>query len=213
MLFGHRERHGHIVTHSLPPGQLRRRRRQFASALPTLANPHFTFEPFVEVLTKTSDSGKLFQCLSLVNPSIPSHARSPSSPRASASSNTPGSHGSANSIAAKAGPRPVAFPCPHGWPGTRASATSELPLIDRAFESGELSYSKVRALTRVAEPAQQQALIDVAKSATASQLDKIVGGLRRVRAAATPRKTSFARCHADTCDSRRPRMAWCAWSL
>ncbi len=67
-----------------------------------------------------------------------------------------------------------------------ARALGELPLIDHAFESGELSYSKVRAITRIAEPAQQQALIDVAKSATASQLDKIVGGLRRVRAAATP---------------------------
>ncbi len=78
------------------------------------------------------------------------------------------------------------------WTGTSSKAASEhvrvaralgdLALIDQAFAAGELSYSKVRALTRGAEPATQQSLLDVAKSATASQLDKIVAGLRRVRA-------------------------------
>ncbi len=78
------------------------------------------------------------------------------------------------------------------WTGTSSKAASEhvrvarglgdLPLIDQAFAAGELSYSKVRALTRCAEPATQQSLLDVAQSATASQLDKIVAGLRRVRA-------------------------------
>ncbi|MFV8751086.1 DUF222 domain-containing protein [Nannocystaceae bacterium ST9] len=67
-----------------------------------------------------------------------------------------------------------------------ARALGELPLIDRAFAAGELTYSKVRALTRAATPATQQTLIDVAKTATASQLDKIVAGLRRVRAHANP---------------------------
>jgi hypothetical protein len=62
-----------------------------------------------------------------------------------------------------------------------ARALDRLPLIDAAFASGALSYSKVRALTRIAEPEQQQSLLDVAKSATASQLDKIVAGLRRVQ--------------------------------
>ncbi len=82
------------------------------------------------------------------------------------------------------------------WTGTSSKAASEhvrvaralgdLALIDQAFAAGELSYSKVRALTRCAEPATQQSLLDVAKSATASQLDKIVAGLRRVRAHASP---------------------------
>ncbi|MFV8750546.1 DUF222 domain-containing protein [Nannocystaceae bacterium ST9] len=67
-----------------------------------------------------------------------------------------------------------------------ARALGELPLIDQAFAAGELTYSKVRALTRAATPATQQSLIDVAKTATASQLDKIVAGLRRVRAYANP---------------------------
>ncbi|MFV8750831.1 DUF222 domain-containing protein [Nannocystaceae bacterium ST9] len=67
-----------------------------------------------------------------------------------------------------------------------ARALGELTLIDQAFAAGELTYSKVRALTRAATPATQQTLIDVAKAATASQLDKIVAGLRRVRAHANP---------------------------
>ncbi|MFV8754640.1 DUF222 domain-containing protein [Nannocystaceae bacterium ST9] len=71
-----------------------------------------------------------------------------------------------------------------------ARALGELALIDRAFASGELTYSKVRALTRAATPATQQTLLDVAKSATASQLDKIVAGLRRVRAHANPEQSS-----------------------
>ncbi len=77
------------------------------------------------------------------------------------------------------------------WTGTSSKASEhvrvarglgDLALIDQAFAAGELSYSKVRALTRCAGPATQQSLLDVAKSATASQLDKIVAGLRRVRA-------------------------------
>ncbi|MFV8753655.1 DUF222 domain-containing protein [Nannocystaceae bacterium ST9] len=70
-----------------------------------------------------------------------------------------------------------------------ARALGELPLLDQAFAAGELTYSKVRALTRTATPATQQTLIDVAKAATASQLDKIVAGLRRVRAHANPEQS------------------------
>ncbi|MFV8750890.1 DUF222 domain-containing protein [Nannocystaceae bacterium ST9] len=41
-----------------------------------------------------------------------------------------------------------------------ARALGELPLIDQAFAAGELTYSKVRALTRGATPATQQTLLD-----------------------------------------------------
>jgi len=43
-----------------------------------------------------------------------------------------------------------------------AQALKRLPLISRAFKSGELSYSKVRSLTRVAQPANEAALVDFA---------------------------------------------------
>jgi hypothetical protein len=63
-----------------------------------------------------------------------------------------------------------------------ARALGRLPRIDRAFAAGEISYSKVRAITRVAEPESQQSLLDIAKSATASQLDRIITGWRRAHA-------------------------------
>ncbi len=78
------------------------------------------------------------------------------------------------------------------WTSTSAKAASEqlrvaralgrLPLIDRALAAGEISYSKARAITRIAEPASQQSLLDIAKGATASQLDRIVAGWRRAHA-------------------------------
>src|SRR3954453_23539134 len=40
-----------------------------------------------------------------------------------------------------------------------ARALPELPLIREAFESGQLSYSKVRVLTRVAEPCSEADLL------------------------------------------------------
>ena len=52
----------------------------------------------------------------------------------------------------------------------------ELPHVRAAFSVGELSYSKVRALTRVAEPDTEQDLVQIARHATGAQLDKLVRG-------------------------------------
>jgi hypothetical protein len=57
-----------------------------------------------------------------------------------------------------------------------------LPLIAAAFGEGRLSYSKVRALTRVGEIAAEQELLDVARHATAAQLERLVRAYRGVRA-------------------------------
>jgi hypothetical protein len=56
----------------------------------------------------------------------------------------------------------------------------ELPLIHAAFASGELSYAKVRALTRVATVESEQELLELARHATAAQLEQIVRGYQRV---------------------------------
>jgi Domain of unknown function (DUF222) len=64
-----------------------------------------------------------------------------------------------------------------------ARCLAELPLIHQQFASGALSYSKVRALTRVAGPDNQSDLIELARHATASQLERIVRGLRHVTSA------------------------------
>jgi hypothetical protein len=63
-----------------------------------------------------------------------------------------------------------------------ARTLRELPGIQAAFGSGSLSYSKVRALTRVAEPAMEAELLELAEEATAAQLERIVRGYRRATA-------------------------------
>ena len=59
----------------------------------------------------------------------------------------------------------------------------ELPLIREAFSRGELSYAKVRALTRVAEPDSEEELLELAFHMTASQLERAVRAYRFVTAA------------------------------
>ena len=51
-----------------------------------------------------------------------------------------------------------------------AHALAELPLIDDALRLGQLSYSKIRALTRVATADNEQSLVEIARHSTAAQL-------------------------------------------
>src|SRR5262245_48659650 len=59
-----------------------------------------------------------------------------------------------------------------------ARALETLPVIDAALGDGELSYSKVRALTRVATSETEALLVDIARQTTASQLERIVRRFR-----------------------------------
>jgi hypothetical protein len=61
-----------------------------------------------------------------------------------------------------------------------ARALRALPLTAGEFAAGRLSYSKVRALTRVATADSEEMLVGWALHATAAQLDRIVAGQRRV---------------------------------
>jgi len=54
-----------------------------------------------------------------------------------------------------------------------AQRLGELPLIDEALRRGELSYCKARAITRVATPATEAMLLEDARFATGSQLERI----------------------------------------
>lgn len=67
-----------------------------------------------------------------------------------------------------------------------ARALANLPKIDAAFRRGELSYSKVRALTRAATPETEQDFLDVALHGTADQMERLVRAYRRVREDAGP---------------------------
>jgi len=61
-----------------------------------------------------------------------------------------------------------------------ARALRELPRTCSAFAAGELSYSKVRALSRVATRDSEAELMEIAGRATAAQLERILAGYRRV---------------------------------
>jgi len=54
-----------------------------------------------------------------------------------------------------------------------ANKLGELPAIDDALRRGEVSYSKARALVRVATPANEALLLDHARLMTAAQLEKL----------------------------------------
>ncbi len=56
-------------------------------------------------------------------------------------------------------------------------ALLELPTIRQAFAAGELSYSKVRAITRIATPESEADLIVMAKSSTGAACERIVAGV------------------------------------
>ena len=53
-----------------------------------------------------------------------------------------------------------------------AHALRKLPAVSAAFEDGHLSYSKVRALTRVVDVIDEDSLLDYALRVTASQLEE-----------------------------------------
>jgi hypothetical protein len=59
-----------------------------------------------------------------------------------------------------------------------ARCLDELPAIRAAFGRGELSFSQVRAMTRVATPETEEELLEIAEHATAAQLERL---LRRYR--------------------------------
>ncbi|HEY3724894.1 MAG TPA: DUF222 domain-containing protein [Acidimicrobiia bacterium] len=55
-------------------------------------------------------------------------------------------------------------------------ALEELPVMTAAFGAGRLSYSKVRAMTRVATSRTESDLVEVARHGTAAHIDRIVAG-------------------------------------
>jgi hypothetical protein len=64
-----------------------------------------------------------------------------------------------------------------------AHALAELPLIDDALRHGELSYCKVRAVTRVATKENEELLLTIARKTTGAQLEKLCRLYRPVQAA------------------------------
>jgi len=76
-----------------------------------------------------------------------------------------------------------------------ARALGGLPRLAQALARGELSYAKVRALTRVATAETEEQLLAVGRAGTAEHLERIVRGWRRVDRQAEAREA--ARQHAS----------------
>src|SRR5438552_7295242 len=75
----------------------------------------------------------------------------------------------------------------------RVRVARALPSLSRladALARGELSYAKVRALTRVATPETEERLLTVGKAGTACHVERIVRGWRRVDQLAEARETA-----------------------
>jgi Domain of unknown function (DUF222) len=102
-----------------------------------------------------------------------------------------------------------------------ARALGTLPRLAKALAQGELSYAKVRALTRVATPATEERLLAVGRAGTAEHVERIVvaGGVwtRKPRRANQPPGIVAARCRfigmttawLQSVDGWSPRSASC----
>jgi hypothetical protein len=76
-----------------------------------------------------------------------------------------------------------------------ARALGNLPLLAQALACGEVSYSKVRELPRVATAETEERLLAVGRAGTAEHVERIVRGWRRVDRQAEAREA--ARRHAS----------------
>jgi len=82
-----------------------------------------------------------------------------------------------------------------------AHALGGLPLVREGFSTGELSYSQVRAITRVADcPAAEEFFVNFARYATAPMLEKAVSGYRRT-----------GRLDDEAAESRHDRRSFQWW--
>jgi len=76
-----------------------------------------------------------------------------------------------------------------------ARALGTLPALAEALARGELSYAKVRALTRVATPETEARLLAVGNAGTAAHIERIVRGWRRVDRRAEAREAARQHGH------------------
>jgi len=72
-----------------------------------------------------------------------------------------------------------------------ARALETLPLLAEALAGGQVSYAKVRALTRVATPETEARLLAVGRAGTAAHVERIVRGWRCVDRRAEARETTL----------------------
>jgi 5-methylcytosine-specific restriction endonuclease McrA len=71
-----------------------------------------------------------------------------------------------------------------------ARAIGTLPLLAQALACGDLSYAKVRALSRVATPETEERLLAFGRAGTAAHVERLVRGWRRVDRLAEAREAA-----------------------
>ncbi len=62
-----------------------------------------------------------------------------------------------------------------------ANALADLPKVSETYRKGEISYSKVRAISRIAAPETEEYLLMIARHGTASHVEGLVSRYRRCR--------------------------------
>jgi hypothetical protein len=72
-----------------------------------------------------------------------------------------------------------------------ARALGTLPQLSAALARGELSYSKIRELTRVATPETEELLLAVGRAGTAEHVERVVRGWRRMDCKAEAREAAL----------------------
>ena len=80
-----------------------------------------------------------------------------------------------------------------------ARALSDLPRIAEAFGQGKVSYSKVRAMTRVARPDNEGELLDFALAGTAAHVERLVRGWRLVNRIEEGKQDAARLAHRSIC--------------
>ena len=78
-----------------------------------------------------------------------------------------------------------------------ARALANLPRISESLSKGEISYSKVRAVTRVATPENEEQLLTIALGGTAGQVERIVRAWRKVDLQAEKDHANYQQKHAS----------------
>ena len=78
-----------------------------------------------------------------------------------------------------------------------ARALANLPRISESLSKGEISYSKVRAVTRVATPENEKQLLTIALGGTAGQVERIVRAWRKVDLQAEKAHANYRQKHTS----------------
>ena len=93
-----------------------------------------------------------------------------------------------------------------------AHALADLPKISASFAQGEISYSRVRAMTRVATAENEAFLLMIARHGTASHVERALRQYRRAKQSASTRarRVNTSRCWNGRARSRSVPVSFSA---